>query len=132
MVYALYFSKFQDPWRICQLDLHVDASGILVDLERLYHPLSNHIGPGVQVDYDGAYPIEGAKEVSVLLTRYASRALRQWQHAQKPASSQLMTFAALPSFVPKSIRGTPQAKQFLQLVLRPHHGIDLRKLQPPQ
>lgn len=42
----------------------------------------------VQVDFDGAFPIEGAKEVGTLLTRYASRPLRQWtadqqQHAEQ-------------------------------------------------
>lgn len=31
-----------------------------------------------QVDFDGAYPIEGAKEVGTLMTRYVSRALRPW------------------------------------------------------
>ncbi len=31
---------------------------------------------GLQVDYEGGYPIEGAKEVSTLMTRYVSRALR--------------------------------------------------------
>ncbi|KAI3426218.1 hypothetical protein D9Q98_008594 [Chlorella vulgaris] len=41
-----------------------------------------------KVDFDGAFPIEGAKEVGTLLTRYASRPLRQWtadqqQHAEQ-------------------------------------------------
>jgi hypothetical protein len=31
-----------------------------------------------QVDFDGDYPIEGAKEVGTLMTRYVSRALRPW------------------------------------------------------
>ena len=31
-----------------------------------------------QVDFDGQYPIEGAKEVGTLITRYVSRALRAW------------------------------------------------------
>lgn len=31
-----------------------------------------------QVDFDGEYPIEGAKEVGTLMTRYVSRALRAW------------------------------------------------------
>ena len=31
-----------------------------------------------QVDFEGAYPIEGAKEVGTLMTRYVSRALRPW------------------------------------------------------
>ena len=30
-----------------------------------------------QVDYDGAFPIEGAKEVATLMTRYVPRALRE-------------------------------------------------------
>ena len=32
----------------------------------------------LQVDFEGAYPIEGAKEVGTLMTRYVSRALRPW------------------------------------------------------
>ena len=30
------------------------------------------------MDYEGAYPIEGAKEVGTLMTRHVSRALRPW------------------------------------------------------
>ena len=30
-----------------------------------------------QVDFDGAYPLEGAKEVKSLMTRYVTRALRE-------------------------------------------------------
>ena len=34
----------------------------------------------VQVDFDGGdHPIEGAKEVGTLMTRYVSRAVRNWQ-----------------------------------------------------
>ena len=33
--------------------------------------------PPRQVDYDGAFPIEGAKEVATLMTRYVTRALRE-------------------------------------------------------
>ena len=29
------------------------------------------------MDYDGAFPIEGAKEVATLMTRYVTRALRE-------------------------------------------------------
>lgn len=35
-----------------------------------------------QVDFDGEYPIEGAKEVGTLMTRYVSRALRAWSAPQ--------------------------------------------------
>ena len=41
------------------------------------------VTPVVQVDFDGQYPVEGGKEVGVLLTRYASRALRDWEAAQR-------------------------------------------------
>ena len=30
------------------------------------------------MDFEGEYPIEGAKEVGTLMTRYVSRALRPW------------------------------------------------------
>jgi uncharacterized protein YlxW (UPF0749 family) len=42
----------------------------------------------VQVDFDGAFPIEGAKEVGTLLTRYASRPLRQWTADQQQQAEQ--------------------------------------------
>lgn len=43
----------------------------------------------MQVDFEGAYPIEGAKEVATLMTRYVSRALRTWS-SQQAARKQLM------------------------------------------
>ncbi len=87
-----------------------------------------------QVDYDGVYPIEGAKEVSILLTRYVSRTLRQWQLSQKPASKQLVILAkSVGSVIPKSLKGTPPVRHWLHLVPAPHgDGIGLRNRQPPQ
>ncbi|BDA43300.1 probable chaperone protein ClpB [Coccomyxa sp. Obi] len=41
-----------------------------------------------RVDFEGPYPIEGAKEVSTLMTRYISRALRAWS-AQQAARKQV-------------------------------------------
>lgn len=32
----------------------------------------------LQVDFEGRYPIEGAKEVKTLMTRYVTRAMRLW------------------------------------------------------
>ncbi len=46
------------------------------------------LGVLVQVDYEGPYPIEGAKEVSTLMTRYISRTLRAWS-AQQAARKQV-------------------------------------------
>lgn len=40
----------------------------------------------MQVDFEGDFPIEGAKEVTTLLTRYASRPLRLWAAAQQAAA----------------------------------------------
>ena len=40
-------------------------------------------GPNAQVDFEGDFPIEGAKEVATLMTRYASRPLRLWAAAQQ-------------------------------------------------
>lgn len=37
----------------------------------------------MQVDFEGEFPIEGAKEVATLMTRYASRPLRLWAAAQQ-------------------------------------------------
>ena len=49
---------------------------------------SMHVLLLVQVDFEGAYPIEGAKEVSTLMTRYVSRTLRAWS-AQQAARKQV-------------------------------------------
>ncbi|KAL4448497.1 hypothetical protein ABPG75_005716 [Micractinium tetrahymenae] len=38
-----------------------------------------------KVDFDGDFPIEGAKEVATLMTRYASRPLRLWAATQQAA-----------------------------------------------
>jgi len=37
----------------------------------------------VQVDFDGAHPLEGAKEVNSLMTRYVTRALRAWSKVRQ-------------------------------------------------
>lgn len=39
-----------------------------------------------KVDFEGDFPIEGAKEVATLMTRYASRPLRLWAAAQQAAA----------------------------------------------
>ena len=39
-------------------------------------------GLNAQVDFDGDFPIEGAKEVATIMTRYVSRALRHWTATQ--------------------------------------------------
>lgn len=36
-----------------------------------------------QVDFEGPHPIEGAKEVSTVMTRHVSRALRLWLHNRR-------------------------------------------------
>ncbi len=41
-----------------------------------------------QVEFDGAHPIEGAKEVSTVMTRHVSRALRVWSVRQRLNSSE--------------------------------------------
>ena len=41
-------------------------------------PLPSPLG---QVDFDGPYPVEGAKEVATLMTRYVSSALRRWERS---------------------------------------------------
>jgi hypothetical protein len=37
----------------------------------------------MQVDFDGAHPLEGAKEVKSLMTRYVTRALRAWSKTRQ-------------------------------------------------
>jgi hypothetical protein len=37
----------------------------------------------VQVDFDGLHPLEGAKQVKNLMTRYVTRALRAWSKARQ-------------------------------------------------
>ncbi len=41
-----------------------------------------------QVEFDGSHPIEGAKEVSTVMTRHVSRALRVWSVRQRLNSSE--------------------------------------------
>ncbi|KAK9821179.1 hypothetical protein WJX74_005314 [Apatococcus lobatus] len=86
-----------------------------------------------KVDYDGRYSIEGAKEASVLLTRYVSRALRQWQQQQPPKHQSPISYAVsqtgynLPEVkLPQFVTGTPKAMFFLHLVVKPQgHGLGL-------
>ena len=47
----------------------------------------------MQVDFEQLYPIEGAKEVGTLMTRYVSRALRAWS-SQQAARKQLAVAGA--------------------------------------
>ena len=43
----------------------------------------------LQVDFDGGdHPIEGAKEVGTLMTRYVSRAVRNWQSIREPRAKE--------------------------------------------
>lgn len=92
---------------------------------------------GMQVDYDGAYPIEGAKEASVLLTRYVSRTLRLWQQQNQP--KQLSTLAYVESQtgihlpavkVPQLLKSQSKAKAFLHLVVQ-GHGLGLQERRHP-
>lgn len=39
------------------------------------------------MDFDGLYPIEGAKEVKTLMTRYVTRALRNWNTMREQVQS---------------------------------------------
>ncbi len=52
---------------------------------------------GVQVDFEGPYPIEGAKEVGTLMTRYVSRALRAWSSQQAARKQLAVTGGKKPS-----------------------------------
>ena len=53
-----------------------------------------------QVDFDGDHPVEGAKEVGTLMTRYVNRAMRLWEERvreQGPAQSQMLSWVAKQS-----------------------------------
>jgi hypothetical protein len=52
-----------------------------------------HVAVRAQVDFDGDFPIEGAKEVTTLMTRYVSRLLRLWAAAQQAAAEQVNAWA---------------------------------------
>ena len=97
----------------------------------------DHDWDGMQVDYDGAYPIEGAKEASILLTRYVSRTLRLWQQQNQP--KQLSTLAYVESRtgihlpdvrVPQVLKSQPKARAFLHLVVQ-GHGLGLQERRHP-
>ena len=47
-----------------------------------------HRLPRGQVEFDGPHPIEGAKEVSTVMTRHVSRALRIWSVRQRLNSAE--------------------------------------------
>lgn len=48
----------------------------------------------LQVDFEGGHPIEGAKEVSTVMTRYVSRALRLWLHQRRELSPEQLKLAS--------------------------------------
>ena len=82
---------------------------------------------GLQVDFEGAYAIEGAKEASVLLTRYVTHTLRKWQQlnlSNKPsflAYVESQTGVNLPNFkLPEMLKSQPKAEFFLHLVTQGH------------
>ncbi|KAK9867882.1 hypothetical protein WJX84_011423 [Apatococcus fuscideae] len=82
-----------------------------------------------KVDFDGPYPIEGAKEASVLLTRYVSRTLRQWttSHAQ-PQQGWLTLGGGL---IPKALKKPQPPEHHLGLFVK-GQGLVIRKnLKPP-
>ena len=41
----------------------------------------------MQVDFDGEHPVEGAKEVGSLMTRYVTRAMRAWEQSVRRQAS---------------------------------------------
>ena len=40
------------------------------------------------MDFEGPHPIEGAKEVSTVMTRHVSRAVRLWLHQQRAVTAE--------------------------------------------
>lgn len=70
----------------------------------------------LQVDFEGSHPIEGAKEVSTVITRYVSRALRLWLHQQREISPQQLQLAtaAWKERLLGAISKVPRASQLLE------------------
>ena len=60
--------------------------------------------PPHQVDYDGAFPIEGAKEVATLMTRYVTRALREASLPDTSTSAPHADWGAAPRPLPGVVR----------------------------
>ena len=51
----------------------------------------------VQVDFEGMYAIEGAKEVSTVMTRHVSRLIRPWLAEQSQEGNLQVCNASMPS-----------------------------------
>lgn len=56
------------------------------------------------MDFEGKYPIEGAKEVKTLMTRYVTRAIRTW-------TMQMESKATRSAY----IKGTPETALHLEI-----------------
>lgn len=76
----------------------------------------------LQVDFDGEYPIEGAKEVGTLMTRHVTRALKVWTRA---AAAKEAERAAAHKAAGKKKRLKPLGPQRLMLQVTPD-GLGLQ------
>lgn len=75
---------------------------------------------GVQVDFEGPYPIEGAKEVGTLMTRYVSRALRPWSgQLGSPPASMKAAITGVANKMKKVVRRGENATAAKQKALKP-------------
>ena len=82
----------------------------------------------VQVDFDGDFPIEGAKEVGTLMTRYVSRPVREWAAAQQQRAEQQKQ--AAKQLAKQAKQAAKEAKQ--QQVQQTQHEAKQQEAQPPQ
>ena len=92
-----------------------------------------HVQTAVQVEFDGLHPIEGAKEVSTVMTRHVSRALRLWSVQQRLNSSEghHAATAAWKQRIARLASKLPLPSPAMNIASMPpsqgaHHVIDLK------
>ena len=75
----------------------------------------------MQVDFEGKYPIEGAKEVGTLMTRYISRVLRPWsgQLSGAPGKSVKTAISSVAGKLKKAVKKPTKAASGKQKSLAP-------------
>lgn len=84
-------------------------------------PMMTDEGICAQVDFEGKYPIEGAKEVGTLMTRYISRVLRPWssQLSGTPGKSVKAAMSSVAGKLKKAVKTPSKATSGKQKSLAP-------------
>ena len=98
---------------VCHLNACPDTALAVLPL------MTDHVY--AQVDFEGKYPIEGAKEVGTLMTRYISRVLRPWsgQLSGTPGKSVKTAISGVAGKLKKAVKTPSKAASGKQKTLAP-------------